>query len=99
MLFSQLMNVLKSIPCFPPPSLPLFYTNISSVSSRKANVCSGIITQGVMNMSEGIFDKRWEQKFILPEHREALLHRKIETKKLKSLFLMNTNSRKWRVYF
>lgn len=33
-------------------------------------------------MSEGIFDKRWEQKFILPEHREALLHRKIETKKI-----------------
>ncbi|MFC9657052.1 YolD-like family protein [Bacillus subtilis] len=33
-------------------------------------------------MSEGIYDKRWEQKFILPEHREALLHRKIETTKI-----------------
>ncbi|MCY8284872.1 YolD-like family protein [Bacillus inaquosorum] len=33
-------------------------------------------------MSEGIYDKRWEQKFILPEHREALLHRKIETQKI-----------------
>ncbi|CAI6222963.1 hypothetical protein NRS6085_01340 [Bacillus subtilis] len=33
-------------------------------------------------MPEGIYDKRWEQKFILPEHREALLHRKIETKKI-----------------
>ncbi|CAF1786864.1 YolD-like family protein [Bacillus subtilis] len=33
-------------------------------------------------MSEGIYDKRWEQKFILPEHREALLHRKFETKKI-----------------
>lgn len=41
-----------------------------------------LFTQGVMNMSEGIYDKRWEQKFILPEHREALLHRKIETKKV-----------------
>ncbi|MGG1247216.1 hypothetical protein [Bacillus spizizenii] len=53
-------------------------------------------------MSEGIFDKRWEQKFILPEHREALLHRKIERskpKKLKSLFLMDTNLRKWRGLF
>ncbi len=31
-----------------------------------------LFTQGVMNMSEGIYDKRCEQKFILPEHREAI---------------------------
>lgn len=41
-----------------------------------------LFTQGVMNVSEEIYDKRWEQKFILPEHREALLHRKIVTEKI-----------------
>ncbi|CAI6224983.1 hypothetical protein [Bacillus subtilis] len=50
-------------------------------------------------MFEVIYDKRWEQKFILPEHREALLHRKIETKKSRSLFSMNTSSKKWRGLF
>lgn len=27
-------------------------------------------------MSQGIYDKRWEQKFILPEQRAALLKQK-----------------------
>ncbi|ADV96191.1 hypothetical protein BSn5_17915 [Bacillus subtilis BSn5] len=27
-------------------------------------------------MSQGIYDKRWEQKFILPEQRAALLNRR-----------------------
>ncbi|MCY8280210.1 YolD-like family protein [Bacillus inaquosorum] len=33
-------------------------------------------------MSQGIYDKRWEQKFILPEQRAALLSRKREVQKI-----------------
>ncbi|NLS88032.1 YolD-like family protein [Bacillus subtilis] len=33
-------------------------------------------------MNEGIYDKRWEQKFILPEQRAALLNRKREVQKV-----------------
>ncbi|MEC1613183.1 YolD-like family protein [Bacillus mojavensis] len=32
-------------------------------------------------MNEGIHDKRWEQKFILPEQRTALLNRKEQVQK------------------
>ncbi|CAN2247492.1 YolD-like family protein [Bacillus vallismortis] len=32
-------------------------------------------------MNEGIYDKRWEQKFILPEQRTALLNRKEQVQK------------------
>lgn len=35
-------------------------------------------------MNEGIYDKRWEQKFILPEQRTALLNRKKQVQKLKN---------------
>ncbi|MCY9190167.1 YolD-like family protein [Bacillus mojavensis] len=38
-------------------------------------------------MSEGIYDKRWEQKFILPEQRAALLNRKKEVQKIKKPIL------------
>ncbi|MCY8813696.1 YolD-like family protein [Bacillus atrophaeus] len=38
-------------------------------------------------MSEVIHDKRWEQKFMLPEHREALLNRKKEVKKIEQPIL------------
>ncbi|WP_063336259.1 YolD-like family protein [Bacillus subtilis] len=33
-------------------------------------------------MSQGIYDKRWEQKFILPEQRAAFLNRKKEVQKI-----------------
>ncbi|OBA09096.1 hypothetical protein A9D36_19900 [Bacillus subtilis] len=33
-------------------------------------------------MSQGIYDKRWEQKFILPKQRAALLNRKREVQKI-----------------
>ncbi|MCY8499097.1 YolD-like family protein [Bacillus atrophaeus] len=38
-------------------------------------------------MSQGIYDKRWEQKFILPEQRAALLNRKIEVQKIEKPIL------------
>ncbi|CAI6260263.1 YolD-like protein [Bacillus subtilis] len=38
-------------------------------------------------MSQGIYDKRWEQKFILPEQRAALLNRKREVQKIKKPIL------------
>ncbi|UVB76730.1 YolD-like family protein [Bacillus subtilis] len=38
-------------------------------------------------MSQGIYDKRWEQKFILPEQRAALLNRKREVQKIEKPFL------------
>ncbi|MCY9296216.1 YolD-like family protein [Bacillus inaquosorum] len=38
-------------------------------------------------MSEGIYDKRWEQKFILPEQRAALLNRKREVQKIEKPIL------------
>ncbi|MEC1661067.1 YolD-like family protein [Bacillus mojavensis] len=38
-------------------------------------------------MSQGIYDKRWEQKFILPEQRVALLNRKREVKKIEKPIL------------
>ncbi|MCY7789111.1 YolD-like family protein [Bacillus inaquosorum] len=38
-------------------------------------------------MNEGIYDKRWEQKFILPEQRAALLNRKREVQKLEKPIL------------
>ncbi|MDG0765261.1 YolD-like family protein [Bacillus halotolerans] len=38
-------------------------------------------------MDEGIYDKRWEQKFILPEQRVALLNRKREVQKIEKPIL------------
>ncbi|CAI6304341.1 YolD-like family protein [Bacillus subtilis] len=38
-------------------------------------------------MNEGIYDKRWEQKFILPEQRAALLNRKREVQKIEKPIL------------
>ncbi|CAI6251748.1 YolD-like family protein [Bacillus subtilis] len=38
-------------------------------------------------MHEGIYDKRWEQKFILPEQRAALLNRKREVQKIEKPIL------------
>ncbi|MCR1992568.1 YolD-like family protein, partial [Bacillus subtilis] len=38
-------------------------------------------------MNEGIYDKRWEQKFILPEQRVALLNRKREVQKIEKPIL------------
>ncbi|WYW25337.1 YolD-like family protein [Bacillus atrophaeus] len=38
-------------------------------------------------MSQGIYDKRWEQKFILPEQRAALLNRKREVQKIEKPIL------------
>ncbi|PLR91545.1 YolD-like family protein [Bacillus halotolerans] len=38
-------------------------------------------------MSQGIYDKRWEQKFILPEQRTALLNRKREVQKIEKPIL------------
>ncbi|MBG9769417.1 YolD-like family protein [Bacillus vallismortis] len=38
-------------------------------------------------MSQGIYDKRWEQKFILPEQRAALLNRKKEVQKIEKPIL------------
>ncbi|WP_345805962.1 YolD-like family protein [Bacillus subtilis] len=38
-------------------------------------------------MNEGIYDKRWEQKFILPEQRTALLNRKREVQKIEKPIL------------
>ncbi|MEC0315453.1 YolD-like family protein [Bacillus subtilis] len=38
-------------------------------------------------MNEGIYDKRWEQKFILPEQRAALLNRKREVQKVEKPIL------------
>lgn len=38
-------------------------------------------------MNEGIYDKRWEQKFILPEQRAALLNRKREVQKIEKTIL------------
>ncbi|GLI88056.1 YolD-like family protein [Bacillus subtilis] len=38
-------------------------------------------------MSQGIYDKRWEQKFILPEQRASLLNRKREVQKIEKPIL------------
>ncbi|MDQ4709435.1 YolD-like family protein [Bacillus subtilis] len=38
-------------------------------------------------MNEEIYDKRWEQKFILPEQRNALLNRKREVQKIEKPIL------------
>lgn len=38
-------------------------------------------------MNEGIHDKRWEQKFILPVQRTALLNRKEQVQKIKKPIL------------
>ncbi|QIR17975.1 YolD-like family protein [Bacillus subtilis] len=38
-------------------------------------------------MNEGIYDKRWEQKFILPEQRTALLNRKKQVQKIEKPIL------------
>ncbi|ARV44653.1 YolD-like family protein [Bacillus inaquosorum] len=38
-------------------------------------------------MSQGIHDKIWEQKFILPEQRAALLNRKREVQKIEKPIL------------
>ncbi|MED4649300.1 YolD-like family protein [Bacillus inaquosorum] len=38
-------------------------------------------------MNEGIYDKRWEQKFILPEQRIALLNRKKQVQKIEKPIL------------
>ncbi|AEP90310.1 YolD-like family protein [Bacillus subtilis] len=38
-------------------------------------------------MSQGIYDKRWEQKFILPEQIAALLNRKREVQKIEKTIL------------
>ncbi|ASK24746.1 YolD-like family protein [Bacillus subtilis] len=38
-------------------------------------------------MNEGIYDKRWEQKFILPEQRTALLNRKEQVRKIEKPIL------------
>lgn len=41
----------------------------------------------MIGMNEGIYDKRWEQKFILPEQRAALLNRKREVQKIEKPIL------------
>lgn len=41
----------------------------------------------MIGMSQGIYDKRWEQKFILPEQRAALLNRKREVQKVEKPIL------------
>ncbi|QHM85317.1 hypothetical protein DXY22_03392 [Bacillus subtilis] len=38
-------------------------------------------------MNEGIYDKRWEQKFILPEQRAALLNRKKQVQNIEKPIL------------
>ncbi|UUI85588.1 YolD-like family protein [Bacillus halotolerans] len=38
-------------------------------------------------MSQGIYDKRWEQKFILPEQRALLLNKKREVQKIEKPIL------------
>ncbi|UVB74377.1 YolD-like family protein [Bacillus subtilis] len=38
-------------------------------------------------MNEGIYDKRWEQKFILPEQRAGLLNRKKYVQKIEKPIL------------
>ncbi|KAF1678623.1 YolD-like family protein [Bacillus sp. SKDU12] len=38
-------------------------------------------------MNEGIYDKRWEQKFILPEQKAALLNRKKQVQKIEKPIL------------
>lgn len=40
------------------------------------------LVKEMIGMSQGIYDKRWEQKFILPEQRAALLSRKREVQKI-----------------
>lgn len=41
----------------------------------------------MIGMNEEIYDKRWEQKFILPEQRNALLNRKREVQKIEKPIL------------
>lgn len=41
----------------------------------------------MIGMSQGIYDKRWEQKFILPEQRAVLLNRKREVQKVEKPIL------------
>lgn len=41
----------------------------------------------MIGMSQGIYDKRWEQKFILPEQRASLLNRKREVQKIEKPIL------------
>ncbi|WP_413323334.1 YolD-like family protein [Bacillus subtilis] len=38
-------------------------------------------------MNEGIYDKRWQQKFILPEQKTALLNRKEQVQKFEKPIL------------
>ncbi|MCY8932480.1 YolD-like family protein [Bacillus atrophaeus] len=38
-------------------------------------------------MNEGIYDKRWEQKFFLPKQRTALLNRKEQVQKIEKPIL------------
>ncbi|MCY8507674.1 YolD-like family protein [Bacillus atrophaeus] len=38
-------------------------------------------------MNGGIYDKRWEQKFILPEQRDAILNRKKHVQKIEKPIL------------
>lgn len=43
--------------------------------------------RAMIGMSQRIYDKRWEQKFILPEQRAALLNRKREVQKIEKPIL------------
>ncbi len=45
------------------------------------------LVKEMIGMSQGIYDKRWEQKFILPEQRAALLNRKREVQKIEKPIL------------
>lgn len=45
------------------------------------------LVKEMIGMKEGIYDKRWEQKFILPEQRAALLNRKKEVQKIEKPIL------------
>nr|WP_252383435.1 YolD-like family protein [Bacillus subtilis] len=50
-------------------------------------------------MSQGIYDKRWEQKFILPEQRAALLNRKREVQKIEKPILDEYQLERWHALF
>lgn len=63
------------------PDIPLFSPLI------KEHLFAYNLVKEMIGMSQGIYDKRWEQKFILPEQRVALLNRKREVKKIEKPIL------------
>lgn len=63
------------------PDTPLFSP------LTKEHLFSYNLIKEMIGMSQGIYDKRWEQKFILPEQKAALLNRKKEVQKIEKPIL------------